>query len=552
MAPPPIVRLLDLDGMTRFEHEAMATGFELYLPTSPFGTSLRGIAEEVFRELDRIEEFLSFYREGSDVTKINRAAQGESVRIDDVTHQCLLQGMQIAAVSDGAFDPFAGHASLVAKDRKTPLHLRDLEPPSPGENTPVIAVDPDHQVITKLSGKRWLDLGAIGKGAALDVMAQVLNDWDVSSAVLNGGGSSILVVGPSPHPDRDSWKISLPQSTDNQTMELDAPFALGASGDGFQPGHVTGSSGAQARPQSLVLAPSATLADALSTAFLLMPDAAIKEVLAQDSRFAVIATHQSSRQITSGIFEREDHSTFPEFTIVIPCWCESQRLPSFLKALAKTVSKRNLSVEIMVVDDGSPGNEPRLTAQAVEKIRREYPLLQPLQHVDHHRGKGGAILHGWENASPSSRWLAFVDADGAVPPIAVLEGLNLAANLEENLPIIAANRYHQTAGRIVERGWLRQRTGGWFATWARRQLGLEATDSQCGFKLVPANWWRQRKAPWREQGYAFDLELLLAAKSDGVPVRNLDIAWREIGGSNVGLRDGIELVQTVKRLQTKT
>ncbi|GAB5561486.1 MAG: hypothetical protein SynsKO_31330 [Synoicihabitans sp.] len=549
MAPPPIVRLLDLDHMVRFKHEAMATGFEIFLPKTDDIPALRGIAEEAFRELDRIEVSLSFYREGSDVTKINRARENEVVRVSEITHRCLLHGMEISGASEGAFDPFSGYAAIEAKGQKIPLHLRDLEPPDTKDQRPVIALDPDQPLVTKLEGIRWLDLGAIGKGAALDAMAVVLREWDISSAVLNGGGSSILVFGSPPTQGEAGWKISLPQTSDNEILTLDAPFALGASGDGFQPGHVIGSSAFRARPQSLVLAPNATLADALSTAFLLMPDHAIKTLLADDPRFAVIATHASAPQVASGVFELEKLPRPPEASIVIPCWCESSRLPPFLRELARDLTSEGLATEILVVDDGSPGDEPAKTAAAIEHIRHDFPCLKPLITAERHLGKGGAIIHGWQQSTASARWLAFVDADGAVPSTAVVDGLKLALTFEQNQPLIAANRYHVTPQRPVERSWLRQRSGGWFAQWANKQLDLGTRDSQCGFKIVPAAWWRSVSNPWREIGYAFDLELLLAAKFDGVPIHNFDIPWREIGGSNVDLRDGLELVQTVRRLR---
>ena len=198
MNPAPVIRLLDLDGLTQFEHEAMATRFQLHLLAPLDGSPLRPIAEEAFRLLDRIEERLSFYQDGSDVTRINRASSGEVIRIDEITHRCLLQAMEVSAATDGAFDPFAGYASLQAKDQSPPHHLHDIAAPAEACDAPVLAIDPNQPLVTKLEGTRWLDLGAIGKGAALDALAELLQEWEVPSAVLDGGGSSILVYGDPP------------------------------------------------------------------------------------------------------------------------------------------------------------------------------------------------------------------------------------------------------------------------------------------------------------------------------------------------------------------
>lgn len=548
MSPEPIVRLHDLSAFERFEHEAMATRFTLHLLAQDEDTALRPIAEEAFRLLDRIEQSLSFYQEGSDTTRINRASENEVIRIDETTHRCLLTAIQVSAASDGAFDPFAGHAALIAKDQSKPLHLADLEPPSVDDIHPVLAIDPEQPRVSKLGGKRWLDLGAVGKGAALDAMADLLKEWDISSAVLNGGGSSILVFGPHPSGAGNDWELSLPQSPGQPKISLVAPFALGASGEGFQPGHVIGKS---TRLQALVLAPNAAEADALSTAALLLSDRALDSLIAKDPGYGLIATNIENPAISTGVFSEGLSLPPPTITLVIPCWCESKRLPPFLLPLAKRINADKLPIEIIVVDDGSPPAEAEALATEVEAIRRQFPQVHEMQSANEHRGKGGAIYHGWRNAHPESRWLAFVDADGAVPVEAVIAGITQALAAASPLPVFAANRYHRDRGRKVQRSWLRQRSGGWFASWARKQLKLESIDSQCGFKLVPADWWRGHKEAWTEQGYAFDLELLLAAQDAGLRVKNLNIPWREVSGSNVGPGDGMKLVQTVKALRKK-
>lgn len=547
--PPPIIQLVDLGKLQRFSHDAMATQFRLHLRATDAATALRPIAEEAFRLLDRLEERLSFYQEGSDVTRINRAAAGDTVRIDDITHRCLLDALEVSAATAGAFDPFAGHAALIAKGQPVPHHLSDIPSPAPNDDAPVLAIDPEQPVVTKLAGQRWLDLGAVGKGAVLDAMAELLKEWDITTAVLNGGGSSLMVFGPPPDPTETTWELRLPQSTGEPTLRLAAPFALGASGEGFQPGHIIDRRARTSRPQCLVLAPRAALADALSTAAILLTDEEIRALVGEDPRFGVFATHAERSAVSAGVFQTELTRAGPEVTLVIPCWCESKRLPPFLTALAKALEERQLPVEIIVVDDGSPRAECDRTRRAVETVRASFTCIRPLFAADRHQGKGGAIYQGWHAASPLSRWLGFVDADGAVPPAGVISGIERALATTENLPIIAANRYHHDRTLPVKRSWIRQRTGSWFAQWARAHLGLSAVDSQCGFKLVPAHWWRSRTAPWEELGFAFDLELLLAAKADRVATENLNIPWQEIGGSKVGLNDGFALVRSVRRLQ---
>ncbi len=546
MSPNPLVQLSQLDGLERFQHEAMATTFTFHLGPVP-GVDLRGVAEEAFRLVDKIEDLLSFYREGSDVTRINRAHPGEVVRLNDITHQCLLTALEISAASDNAFNPFAGALALAAKKQSTPSHLIDRPKPTPSDATPVLEIDPTSPRVTKLTGTRWLDLGAIGKGVALDAAAELLCEWEITTAVLVSGGSSVVVFGRPLTAEKDAWPLILPIDPLPVQLQLPTPFALGASGQGFQPGHVIGPvGGRKPRPQSVVIAPSAAVADALSTAALLLDDQALRDLMGNDPAFSALATHAERPAVQTGLFAPLALSQI-EATLVIPCWCESHRLPAFLQELTSAIARAKLLVEIIVVDDGSPEPEPTATAAAIDRLRPTHPFLRPLLPAAH-QGKGGAIYSGWRTASASSRWLAFVDADGAVPADEVVRGLRLALKAPDQNVLVAATRYHRDRNRVVKRGFIRQRTGGWFAGWARRQLDLGAIDSQCGFKVVPATWWRDHRS-WQELGYAFDLELLLVARDAQIAVENLPIAWQEIGGSSVTWRDGLKLIKTVRRLR---
>ena len=547
MTPAPLVQLVELDGLERFEHEAMATRFTLHLAPQA-GVSLRQVAEAAFALLDQIEHRLSFYREGSDVTRINRAVCGESLRIHELTHQCLFTALEVAAATHNAFDPFAGRASLEAKKQSIPAHLIDLAKPVEDSPLPVLAVDPEQPIVTKLEGSRWLDLGAVGKGVALDAMAGLLRDWDIPTAVLVGGGSSVLVYGRPLGSTSEQWTLRLPQVPGSPSLQLTAPFALGASGEGFQPGHVIAPAGSTRRAQALVLAPDAALADALSTAVLVLPDAQVETLFASVSDCAVMATRREASPLRSGVFNEWRHPA-PQATLVIPCWRENQRLPPFLQRLAQAVDDAGLPIEILVVDDGSPVEDAAATRVQVASIAQRHPAVRPMLDLDQHRGKGGAVYWGWRHASASSRWLAFVDADGAIPAEDVVRGLRVMLERADDAAplLLAATRYHRDRSRRVNRGAIRQRTGGWFARWAKRKLKLGADDSQCGFKILPATWWRDRE-PWHVEGYDFDLELLTAARDDRVDVLNLPIAWSEIAGSNVSLGDGLRLVRVVRAM----
>lgn len=548
---PTIVRILGLEGFAVFEHGAMGIPFRFYLGESG-ELDRRAAAEEAFQLVDQLDERLSFGREDSDVTRINRAQVGDVIRIHKTTHRSLLAALAAAQASGGGFDPFVDSAALRAKGQSVPAYLLDRETDGNGAGpTPALSVDPEQPQVTKLSGARWLDLGAVGKGAALDAAAELLRARGITSAALVGGGSSIVVWGTSVIDDSGEWPLRFPHWRDGPPLRVKAPFALSGFGTDSPTGQLTAAQGGHLRPQSLVLAADASGADAFAAAAAAMSDAELGTLSARpDARgLSIYAARTDRSPFASGLFQAVARRE-PVVSLVLPCSSASEHLPVFLDELCQALATSELRAEVIVVDDGSPGPEAEITSEAVDARRYAHAFLHPLRRVDRPRGKGGAVYVSWrEHAAMATRWLAFVDANSAVPAAEVVRGLTLAVDLPHEDILVVANRHHREPDRPVRRGWWRQWSSAWLARWVRRQLDLDVADSRCGFKIVPAAWWRRRDlaGDWREAGQAFDLDLLLAAKADGLTAHNLPISWREVGRAPGRVKTGWNFVQTVRQ-----
>jgi thiamine biosynthesis lipoprotein len=230
-------------------HEAMDTRFAVtVVHTDP--RYARQAVTEAFAELDRIEGRLSRFAEGSDVFRLNRLGPGQSTMVHPDTFACLHVAREVQEATEGAFD--VAYASTTA----TVGHRFHLDRSS-------------YSVRVLAPGVR-LDLGGIGKGFALDRMAALLKQWDVEAVLLCASSSTVLAM--NPPPNEAGWPIRL--GPDRAPLcRLLSHAALSGSGRAVKGAHVI-----DGRLQSSdagwwrtwAAAPSGAVADALSTAFMVM------------------------------------------------------------------------------------------------------------------------------------------------------------------------------------------------------------------------------------------------------------------------------------------
>lgn len=260
----------------RFFHEAMATTFEVVIPGGD-GEYARQAAAACFRELDRIQAELSRFEPGSDVWQVNALSAGQAVAVGDATLECLLLARRVFGATDGAFDATAGALmNCLRTDDGRPRRPTDEEFAAAlgATGMDLLVIDAGQYAVGLLADGVCVDLGGVGKGHALDRMGGLLGDWDVETAFLSGGTSTVLAIGP-PAPD-DGWRLAV-REPDGEADDTESIYlrnrAFSGSGTAVKGRHIvdprtgrppTGTTNAWAA------AASAALSDALSTAFMVM------------------------------------------------------------------------------------------------------------------------------------------------------------------------------------------------------------------------------------------------------------------------------------------
>lgn len=262
----------------QFNHRAMATHFQVRIANEE-KTYAAQAAQSALSLVDQLESHLSRFRANSDIARLADLAPGESLRVSEPAFTCLEIAKRIERVTKSAFSPTPS-----ALQQQTYLPQWEL---LGGELS-----------IRCLSGKLQFDLGAIGKGFALDRMAEVLRQWECFSFLLVAGGSSIL-AGDGPTGD-SGWSCGLGDDDSPHRLSL-SHASLSGSGLAVKGQHIfdprTGRPAAR-QNRTWALADTAAESDALSTACMVLSELELEDVLAQDhSWLAFLETEEGVRRL---------------------------------------------------------------------------------------------------------------------------------------------------------------------------------------------------------------------------------------------------------------
>jgi thiamine biosynthesis lipoprotein len=188
---------------------AMATRFEILLHGEN-SVALRAAGEQALDEIERLEAQLSLYRPTSEISWINsRAAQGP-VRVEPELFGLLQHAKRLHVECAGAFDitiaPLVRCWGFMGNTGKMP------DPGAVAQARSAVGMqwltlnEKDFTIRFERYGM-MIDLGAIGKGYALERAVEILIEGGVTSALLHGGTSTVYALGAPPQ--TEAWKVAI-------------------------------------------------------------------------------------------------------------------------------------------------------------------------------------------------------------------------------------------------------------------------------------------------------------------------------------------------------
>jgi len=228
--------------------------------------------------------------------------------------------------------------------------------------------------------------------------------------------------------------------------------------------------------------------------------------------------------------------SYPKYSIVIPAYNESGRIPATLRSVVECVRAQGWQAEIIVVDDGSRDK----TADVVRAFAAGAPEVRLLQNPGNH-GKGYSVRNGILQAL--GEIVMFTDADLSAP---IEEAERLFAAIAGGADIAIGSRWLERTRQTIRQPLYRQFFGRCFNGVTRLIMGLPFADTQCGFKAFTRDAAQTVFQLQTIERWGFDPEILFIALKRGYRIEEVPVSWAHDERSRISyLKDGMRMLQDI-------
>ncbi len=198
-----------------------------------------------------------------------------------------------------------------------------------------------------------------------------------------------------------------------------------------------------------------------------------------------------------------------KLSVILPAYNEGQQIATTIRETARALV--GCDHEIIVVDDGST-DDTLTQARAMAND----PCVK-IMHYEPNRGKGYALKHGFAEAT--GVLVAFLDADNDLPAGQLLKLLDIMERDEAD--VVIGSKLHPDSKLVYPP--LRRVVSWAYFSLVHFLFGLPVHDTQTGIKLFRREVLERVFPHLQIEGFAFDLELLVAAHLYGYSIAEAPI-----------------------------
>ncbi len=236
----------------------------------------------------------------------------------------------------------------------------------------------------------------------------------------------------------------------------------------------------------------------------------------------------------------EGVTQYPSYSIVIPAFNESSRIPATLREVVACVRKQNWNAEVIVVNDGSTDT----TADVVLEIARSAPEIRLVENPGNH-GKGYSVRSGMLQAL--GEVVMFTDADLSSP---IEEAERLFAAIAAGADIAIGSRWLESSRQTHRQPLYRQFFGRCFNAVTRAVMNLPFADTQCGFKAFTRSAAQTVFQLQTIERWGFDPEILFIAIKRGFRVVEVPVSWGHDKRTRMSyLKDGMKMLEEIATIR---
>ena len=231
---------------------------------------------------------------------------------------------------------------------------------------------------------------------------------------------------------------------------------------------------------------------------------------------------------------------YPNYSIVIPAYNESARIPAALQQVVACVRERAWHAEVIVVNDGSTDR----TAEVVRDFARTAPEVRLVANPGN-RGKGYSVRAGMLQAL--GEIVMFTDADLSSP---IEEAERLFDAIAAGADIAIGSRWLEKNRQTQRQPLYRQFFGRCFNAVTRLVMGLPFADTQCGFKAFTRHAAQTVFQLQTIERWGFDPEILFIALKRGFRVVEVPVSWGHDERTRMSyIKDGAQMLEEIATIR---